>query len=44
MNIFNHVNEILPIEMKAEMIDGKRYYLFREEQSVPEGAGKEIPW
>ena len=27
MNIFNHVNEILPIEMKAEMIDGKRYYV-----------------
>jgi genome maintenance exonuclease 1 len=27
MNIFNHVDEILPIEMKAEMIDGKRYYV-----------------
>ena len=27
MHIFNHVGDISPIEMKAEMIDGKRYYL-----------------
>lgn len=27
MHIFNHVDGILPIEMKAEMIDGKRYYV-----------------
>ena len=27
MHIFDHVDGILPIEMKAEMIDGKRYYV-----------------
>ena len=27
MHIFDHVDGILPIEMNAEMIDGKRYYV-----------------
>ena len=27
MHIFNHVDGLVPIEMKAEIIDGKRYYL-----------------
>lgn len=27
MHIFNHVDGLVPIEMTAEMIDGKRYYL-----------------
>ena len=27
MNIFNHVGDLTPVEMNAEMVDGKRLYL-----------------
>ena len=35
MKLFNHVGEIEPIEMSAEMVDGKRMYLTPEGFKFP---------
>ena len=35
MKLFNHVGEIEPIEMSAEMVDGKRMYLTPEGYKFP---------
>lgn len=35
MKLFNHVGELTPIEMSAEMVDGKRVYLTPEGNKYP---------
>ena len=35
MKLFNHVGQIEPIEMSAEMVDGKRMYLTPEGFKFP---------
>ncbi|BCU93945.1 MAG: hypothetical protein CM15mV3_2310 [Caudoviricetes sp.] len=35
MKLFNHVGQIEPIEMSAEMVDGKRMYLTPEGYKFP---------
>ena len=35
MNLFNHVGDLTPVEMTAEMVDGKRVYLTPSGKQYP---------